>query len=189
MSDIPGTSRAQTLFLRAFHTHPDGPPADLWPSPAIFRKWMRSPAFAAAMDDILATFRFQSDLHLAAVANRAAITLRFLDVTDSRLRTEQHTLLHVLRLSHLRQRFETDNERELTLERIFLFMRCFNPKTPVALVLDSLKKSFPHAIRPADDDFRAPTKEQLHQLLLDCPPEIFSPKAPEENPDPPTTDN
>jgi hypothetical protein len=37
-------SHAQTIFLRAFQENPAGPPPDLWPSPAVFRKWLNRPS-------------------------------------------------------------------------------------------------------------------------------------------------
>lgn len=48
MPDIPGTSRAQTLFLRAFRKSPTGPTPDQWPSPAILRRWRRKPTMNSA---------------------------------------------------------------------------------------------------------------------------------------------
>ena len=43
----------QTIFLKAFRTHPNGPPPDAWPSPAILRRWRRRPTFRRAMDSLL----------------------------------------------------------------------------------------------------------------------------------------
>jgi hypothetical protein len=100
MPDITGTTRAQTLFLRAFHTSPTGPaPAD-WPSPAILRKWLRKPAFRRALATIQETLQFQSDFQLSRAANAAA---RRLLADDAELTT--HDLGRLLRLAHLRQRF------------------------------------------------------------------------------------
>jgi hypothetical protein len=41
MPRIAGTSDAQSRVLRTFHTCPGGPPPDQWPSPTIFRRWLR----------------------------------------------------------------------------------------------------------------------------------------------------
>ena len=71
MPDIPNTTRAQTIFLRAFRTNPGGPPPSLWPTPAILRKWLRRPGFLRALNSILDTLRFQSDFHLANANRRA----------------------------------------------------------------------------------------------------------------------
>jgi hypothetical protein len=72
MPRIPGTSNQQSAFLRAFRTHQNGPPAELWPSPALFRRWMRRPTFARAVDSLLQAVRFQTDVHLAFAACHAA---------------------------------------------------------------------------------------------------------------------
>ena len=103
MPRINGTSRRQTLFLRAFRTNPAGPaPAD-WPSPAILRKWLRKPAFIAALRSVQAALRFQTDFQLSSAANNAA---RRLANHDADLTTQD--LNRLLRHAHLRQRFNLD---------------------------------------------------------------------------------
>jgi hypothetical protein len=100
MPNVTGTTRAQTLFLRAFRTSPTGPaPAD-WPTPAILRKWLRKPAFRRALATIQETLHFQSDFQLASAATTAA---RKLLTDDAHLTT--HDLGRLLRLAHLRHRF------------------------------------------------------------------------------------
>ncbi|MGH7215132.1 MAG: hypothetical protein ACREIT_10255, partial [Tepidisphaeraceae bacterium] len=75
MADLPGVTRAQTKFLRAFRNHPNGPGASEWPSPWTFRRWMRREGFRAAMASLRETLRLQSDLHLTTAAATAARTL------------------------------------------------------------------------------------------------------------------
>src|SRR6266511_4049039 len=41
MPDIKGTTRAQTIFLRAFRDNPLGPPPDAWPTPAVLDRGER----------------------------------------------------------------------------------------------------------------------------------------------------
>jgi len=107
MSNITGTTRAQTLFLRAFRTSPTGPkPAD-WPSPAVLRKWLRKPAFRRALATIQETLRFQSDFQLASAATTAA---RKLLTDDAALTT--HDLGRLLRLAHLRQRYADTHDTD-----------------------------------------------------------------------------
>jgi hypothetical protein len=102
MTPIPGTTRAQTVFLRAFRTNPAGPAHADWPTPAILRRWLRRPAFAAALKSLRNTFRFQVDFHLASAAAHAAQQL----TQHSELSTQHCSLL---RLAHLRQRFPAKN--------------------------------------------------------------------------------
>ena len=130
MPRIPGTSHRQTTFLRAFRTHPTGPPLELWPSPALLRKWMRRPTFARAMESILATLRFQTDFHLAAAAALAARSLAKPANPDSPPDdSTTRYIAQLLRLAHLRQRFPTlpaaaqaePEEKELTeREKVYL---------------------------------------------------------------------
>ena len=49
MDNISGTSRLQTIFLRAFRLQPAGSTPDQWPSPAILRRWLRKPPFRRAL--------------------------------------------------------------------------------------------------------------------------------------------
>jgi hypothetical protein len=108
MSRIKGTTERQTLFLRAFRTHQSGPPPELWPSPAIFRRWMRRPTFARAVDSLLDAVRLQTDFHLAFAALHSARQVACSaaappnpDVPAPKLPDPNQ----LLRLAHLRQRF------------------------------------------------------------------------------------
>src|SRR5829696_6857655 len=103
MPDIPHTTRAQTLFLRAFRTSPTGPERSRWPAPAILRKWLRKPAFRKALASVRKALRFQADFHLANAATQAAQSL-----ADNPELSPQD-LNRLLRASHLRQRFTTDD--------------------------------------------------------------------------------
>src|SRR5947207_9237771 len=100
MSNINGTTRHQTLFLRAFRNHDSGPPPDLWPSPSILRKWLRKPGFLTALRSVQEALRFQTDFHLTNAAKEAA---KRLSAQDSELTTQD--LNRLLRHAHLRQRF------------------------------------------------------------------------------------
>jgi hypothetical protein len=104
MPNVTGTSRAQTLFLRAFHTHQNGPPAELWPSPAILRRWLRRPAFRSALESVLAALRYQTDFHLAVAACHTARMIAdgaaLGEIENTPPKPDQ-----LLKLNHLRQRF------------------------------------------------------------------------------------
>jgi hypothetical protein len=103
MTTIPGTTKTQTIFLRAFRNSPSGPdPAD-WPSPAILRRWLRRPGFRAALNSLREAFRFQADFQLAASANQA---LKNLPAQQAPLNIAD--INRLLRISHLRQRFSAD---------------------------------------------------------------------------------
>ena len=72
MPRIPGTNNQQSAFLRAMRTHLDGPPPELWPSPAIMRKWLRHAGFRRALDSIRDVLTYQTDFALVSAANCAA---------------------------------------------------------------------------------------------------------------------
>src|SRR6266704_1696869 len=93
-------SDRQESFLRAFVKNPSGPAPQDWPSPAILRRWLRKPRFRAPLHSIQLCTRFQTDFHIASAATSAA---RNLDNPDSPATAKQ--LENILRLSHLRQRF------------------------------------------------------------------------------------
>ncbi len=107
MSNINGTTRHQTLFLRAFRNHPNGPPYEMWPSPAVLRKWLRKPAFIRSLRSVQEALRFQTDFHLSNAAKQAA---KKLSAEDSALTTQD--LNRLLRHAHLRQRFPADQRAE-----------------------------------------------------------------------------
>ena len=71
MTTIPGTTRAQTIFLRSFCN--GAPPR--WPSITILRRWLRRRAFRAALESLRETYRFQADFQLAAAAAQATAAL------------------------------------------------------------------------------------------------------------------
>ena len=107
MSDISGTSRAQTRFLRAFRKNPAGPPPDQWPSPVILRRWLKRRGFCSAMNSILRALRYQADFHLtAAAASGAHLLHESVHGNDPNVvRKQVDALVALLRFSHLRARF------------------------------------------------------------------------------------
>ena len=107
MRYIKGTTRAQTIFLRACAKHPYGPPADVWPSPVILRRWLKRPGFCDAMNSILRALRYQADFHLAAAAATGAHHLhQTLQVGEADTARKQiESLVQLLRMSHIRHRF------------------------------------------------------------------------------------
>src|ERR1041385_5508561 len=110
MSDIPGTTRAQTKFLRAMSKNPSGPPPELWPSPSALRRWLRRPGFLKALQSVRETLFFQADIHLAYTANSAFQALKHALAnlpSDPDLRKLQNATIHaasrLARISHPRQ--------------------------------------------------------------------------------------
>ena len=118
MPDIPGTTREQTIFLRACSKDPFGLSGKDWPSPATFRRWMRRPGFRIAIKAMRDALRMQADLQLAAAAAAATRGLsRALIDEDGRVADEEklaaakeqiNLLSGLLRMAHLRQRFAVD---------------------------------------------------------------------------------
>jgi hypothetical protein len=105
MPRIPATTNAQSTFLRAFRTSPTGPAPDQWPSPAVFRRWLRRPAFATALRSLRDALRTQADFHLASAAAQAVQGL----ATQPELAPQDfRRLAELLRLAHQRQRFPTE---------------------------------------------------------------------------------
>jgi hypothetical protein len=107
MPDIKGTNRAQTLFLRSFRKSPTGPAPENWPSITLLRRWLRKPAFKAALDSIRETLRFHADFQLTIGASQAAQSLRAPDHT-ALTPDERKKFSDLLRHAHLRQRFPTE---------------------------------------------------------------------------------
>jgi hypothetical protein len=91
---------APRLSFYAPSTPPPPAPNSSTGSPAILRKWLRKPAFRAALAPLRDTLQFQSDFHISNAATTAA---RKLLNDDADLTT--HDLGRLLRLAHLRQRF------------------------------------------------------------------------------------
>src|SRR5207247_631093 len=75
MPDMKGTTRAQTIFLRAFRNNPKGPPPQVWPSPMVLRRWLKRPGFCDAMEKVLRALRYQADFQLTAAAASGATLL------------------------------------------------------------------------------------------------------------------
>jgi hypothetical protein len=102
MPRIPGTTNAQTTFLRAFRKNPLGPPPDQWPSAARLRCWLRRSGFRRALQSLEQTLRVRADFLLTTAATRAAdhLTNNTATVADD---PKRH--LELLRLLHVRQRF------------------------------------------------------------------------------------
>ena len=162
MPDIPGTSRAQTLFLRAFHKNPNGPTPDQWPAPAILRRWLRKPNFRRALFSLLQTLRFQADFTLAAAATSASQSLA--NPGESARHSARLTAL--LRLSHSQRfglaknrRADTDDDDELaSLEYIQDLEDAPDPARA--------KELAQHAIRILPPDDRL-TEAEFHKLATD----------------------
>lgn len=109
MPRIPGTTNAQTLFLRAFRQHPAGPPPSLWPSPAVLRRWLDRPAFQDALATLRDALRLRTEFHLAAAANQAARELQSPPTRGEGLTPEDYKRrLDLLRLTHLRHPLPAD---------------------------------------------------------------------------------
>ena len=108
-----GSTDAQRTFLRTWIDHPEGPPADQWPDPVVFARWLKNRRFRATLNAIRDTHRYRSDLHLANASSVAAQSLDSLarstqpadpdPVKDQNSKIEN--AITILRLSHLRQRF------------------------------------------------------------------------------------
>jgi len=158
MPRIPNTTDSQSKFLRAFRTHPFGPPPDQWPSPAILRRWLRRPGFHRAFLDLRTAIRMQADFHLAAASAQAAHRLaqRAAESQDSGLSTQDY--LQSLRLAHLRQRFPTDPPLPpAPAIQIVNILRNSAADTTVDEVLEDLEKKRlipqqPHQADPDADD-------------------------------------
>jgi hypothetical protein len=117
MSDISGTTRAQSNFLRACTKDPWGLTHKGWPNAITFRRWMRRQTFRVAIRSIRDALRFQADLHIAAAAAAAAQALARTVMSDEQPPDPEHvraakdqvqSLTTLLKLAHLRQRFSVD---------------------------------------------------------------------------------
>jgi len=166
MPRITGTTDAQTTFLRAFRHNPTGPaPAD-WPTPTILRRWLRRPAFLAALNSLHQTLRFQVDFHLATAAARAAAAF----TAQPELTTQD--LSRLLRLAHLRDRFAS------TTHPNFATPATFSQRKEIQQLQSSLdqiaedradRKTSGQKIDPIDqqfdEQFERETRDRLAQLL------------------------
>ena len=177
MSDIKGTTRAQTLFLRKARNNPHGPAPDSWPSPIVLRRWLRRPAFCAALETIRNAHRFRADLHLASASSSAAQSIESaaldpIPVDPNPIANRKLQIANacsLLRLDYLRQRFSPFvppsrprkakspiNITILTLEDALKLIGRADPQRPVGEVCDfwlsqiaEFKKEQPDAKPPA----------------------------------------
>ena len=166
MPRIAGTTDAQSTFLRAFRRNPAGPaPAD-WPHPAVLRRWLRRPAFLAALNSLHQTLRFQVDFHLATAAARAAAAF----TAQPEFTTQDFNRL--LRLAHLRDRFPS------TTQPSFATPATFSQRDEVRRLQTQLeqidqdkaeRKTSGEKTDPLDqqfdEEFERETRDRLKQLL------------------------
>ena len=113
MADIKGTTRAQTLFLRALSKSQCGPRAEHWPSPAVLRRWLRREGFVNAMDSVRDALRFQADFQLLSAAASASQILHTSACSDDHeaARAKMKAFADLMKLAHLRERFaRTDDD-------------------------------------------------------------------------------
>src|SRR5436190_8196987 len=126
MSKRRPSTRAQSIFLRAFRQNPDGPAPDQWPAPGVLRRWLANPKFRRALAQIRDALRLRADIHIAAAAASAAqsiqSTLRAapggLAASAASVSPDAQTppdlskhikpLTDLLRLAHARHRFDPD---------------------------------------------------------------------------------
>jgi hypothetical protein len=100
---------AQKKFFRTYRQTPGGPVTADWPSPLVFRRWLKRPAFRAALESLRDALRFQADFHLAHASASAA---RSFMNPDAPLEPKRH--LDLLHLSHTRQRFAQEHPESKT---------------------------------------------------------------------------
>lgn len=141
MPNIAGTTRAQTIFLRALREDPTLP-AEAWPTPFIFRKWLRRPAFRRALLSLREACRFRSAYHLASSAADASTLLHaYLHNADGYdLENDQVSFLsNLLRLSQSADRLDPLHARP----------KPGNPLVAAAEDLQSLSTAHPAATTPS----------------------------------------
>ena len=152
MPDLPGTTRAQTKFLRACTQDPWGLAGKDWPNAVTFRRWMRRQTFRKAVKGIRDALRFQADLHLTAASAVAAQVLSE-SITNpqadeeklARQRDQLKDLITLLKLVHARERFTAPREPaepalrpRRTADRIvleYLQRDGFKPYKPISEVI------------------------------------------------------
>jgi len=109
MPRIPGTTNAQSKFLRAFYHHPAGPAKKSWPSPSILRRWLSKPSFRAALAQVKDNCRHRAHVQLSFSTFKAAhiIAQSFNDPSPSieAQKSKLKNALSLLQLDHGRQRF------------------------------------------------------------------------------------
>ena len=166
MPRIAGTTDAQSTFLRAFRHNPAGPAPAEWPHPAVLRRWLRRPAFLAALNSLHQTLRFQVDFHLATAAARAAAAF----TAQPEFTTQD--LSHLPRLAHLRDRFPA------TTQPSFATPATFSQRDEVRRLQTQLeqidqdkaeRKTSGEKTDPLDqqfdEEFERETRDRLKQLL------------------------
>ena|SRR5690242_20812910 len=107
MSPKQPHTRAQTNFLRLLAANPLGLQPEHWPRPTVLRRWLRNDHFRHALTELRDAYRYTADLHLAGAAVAASLHLqsRLADPEAGRAEPTP-ALLHTLRLSHTRERFQ-----------------------------------------------------------------------------------
>jgi hypothetical protein len=148
MPDIAGTTRAQSIFLRALRENPSLPP-EQWPTPFLFRKWLRRPAFRRALSSLRDANRFRSAYHLSrSAADASTILHAYLRNADGyELSAEQVSFLsNLLRLSQSAERLDPSPKPKSS-----------NPLIAESSTLQSLTATHPNLARPLPD----PTAPQV----------------------------
>ena len=107
MPRIPGTTNEQSAFLRAILKNPDGPPAELWPRPAIWRRWIKRDTFRAAMDSLRDALQYETDLHLAYAARNAARAMNIASASSSKSEDRPETPADAAPLDPSQSKIET----------------------------------------------------------------------------------
>ena len=107
MPTKPAHTRAQTNFLRLLAANPLGLQPEQWPKPTILRRWLRNDHFRHALTELRDAYRYAADLHLAGASVAASLHLQSRLADPDAGRAEPTlALLHTLRLSHTRERFQ-----------------------------------------------------------------------------------
>ena len=107
MPRIPGTTNEQSAFLRAILKNPDGPPPELWPRPAIWRRWIKRDTFRAAMDSLRDALQYETDLHLAYAARNAARAMNLASASFSKSEDRPETPADAAPLDPTQSKIET----------------------------------------------------------------------------------
>jgi hypothetical protein len=124
MTHIKGTTKAQTLFLRAFRSDPHGPSVEKWPSPAILRRWLRRPGFCEAMASIRDAMRYQADFQLLSAAASAAHAMHT-SVCGAEPEAKRMKVMNdLMKLAHVRERFATEERPRPKRDTLLFDMVC-----------------------------------------------------------------
>ena len=108
MPRIPGTTDAQSSFLRAFRKTPSGPPPEDWPSHIILARWLKQPRFLEAWNALHEVLQFEAQLRIDVAESHAAGVLAqktAVPPTDPLERQDLDRAVQLLRTAHLRDRF------------------------------------------------------------------------------------